>query len=347
MRTQYSSYTLTEECLERAGEALIPWFEKGKEVLGLEEYPLRRLAGEVAELSSALIKGKREDYMGKYLRAYFSYFFPQGFLKTYFVLCEMKKILDLSWGKNLKINDLGTGPGASLLAAREVFSHLNPSLSGIEKNRQALELARKISGEKILPGDFSKMKIHGEIALLVSSLSETRFPLKTAAKLWENHRCLVVIEPGWAQGYSLVMNLAKRLGPPLLPCGGYRCKLEEDDWCHVALPFALPPLTLRLNSLLRHKLKYLKFTYGVFCKNAGLKTWGVRLRSPLIKEKGKTYFLACSGGKPIRIEQRGRPGGGFLRANCCDLVEFEGNEISPSVFRVEDIKIKTLKEGAG
>ncbi len=342
MRTQYSSSTLTEECLERAGEALIPWFQKGEEVLDLEAYPLKKLAKEVAELSTALIKGKRGDYMGKYLRAYFSYFFPQGFLKTYFVLCEMRKILDLSWEENFKINDFGTGPGASLLAAKEVFSDLNPSLLGIEKNKKALELPGMLSGERILWGDFSKMTLQGEIALLVSSLSELRFPLKTAAKLWKNHRCLVVIEPGWAQGYSLIMNLAKRLGPPLLPCGGHRCKLGEGDWCHAALPFSLPPLTLRLNSLLRHKLKYLKFTYGVFCKNAKLKTWGIRLRSPLIKEKGKTYFLACWKGKPIRIEQRGKAKGGFLRANCCDIVEFEGEEISPAVFRVEDIKIKGL-----
>ncbi len=344
MKIQSSSFTHTEKCLKEAGKALENWFERGAKLLSLNEYPLRKLASRVAELSSLLIKGKRGNYMNDYLSAYFSFFFPQGFFRTYFVLCEMLHLLELDWESGLRVNDLGSGPGASLAAAKEALSGLRPKILGVEKSRPAKDFAEKLTGEEVREGDFTRTNLEGDLAILASSLSEVSHPLKIALRIWEKHKCMVVIEPGWAEGYSLIMRLGERIGPPLLPCGGYRCGLGGKDWCHGALPFSPPPLTQRINSLLRHKLRYTKFTYGVFCKGVYFKTWGIRLRSPVIREKGKNYFLACKEGKPIKIERLGRPEGEFKRANCCDLVEFEGMEISPGVYRVKDFRVKTLKE---
>ncbi len=340
MKIPFSSYTPIGGFLKEASDSLLPWFEKGKELLGLEDYPLKKLAREVARLSDLLIRGRPGLYMREEwaIRAYFAFFFPQGYLKTYFVLKEMKSLLKERFSPPT-ITDLGAGLGASMLAASEIFPQA--VVKGVESARAAAEFARELTGLPILNKDFTKVNLEGELALAVSSLSEISRPLALAQRLWKGHRCLVVIEPGWSRGYSLIMKLSRKIGPPLLPCGGFPCGLPRNDWCHAALPFRLPELTVRLNSLLRHKLKFLKFTYGVFCKGFSLKGWGVRLRSPLIEEKGKSYYLACSQGKPIKLEFMGKAREDLPQAFCCDLVDFKGREVSPGVFRVEDFRVIT------
>ncbi len=341
----YSSIPI-EVFLKEAGESLLPWFKRGEEMLGLKRYPLKKLAREVARLSEALIRGRAGAYMEEEwaLRAYFAFYFPQGYLRTYFVLREMGGLLEEDFSVST-INDLGSGPGASLLAARDAFPRA--TLKGFERSGRAARFAEELGNLPVLKADFTRANIRGDVALAVSSLSEVGEVLKVVRRLWRTHRCLVVIEPGWSRGYSMIMELSRELGPPILPCGGYRCRLGRGDWCHGALPFRLPDLTLRLNSLLRHKLRFLKFTYGVFCRDSSLSGWGVRLRSPLIEEKGKSYYLACSQGRPIRLEFLRRSWKSIPRAFCCDLVRFRGQEVSPGTFRVEEFRVITsevLKE---
>lgn len=346
MKIQSFSYTPIQESLKRAKNSLFFWFEEGKKALGLENYPLRKLAANAGRLSSVLISGKRESYMEdeELFKAYFSFFFPQGFYRTYFILDEILRLTDYSPSQGVRINDFGTGPGASLLASYEVFKDWNPQLTGIERSAKALRFLKELVGGevpvKFVQGDFKKVKLSGDIAIFSSALSEVKNIYRFVGKIMETHSILVVVEPGWRKGYELIMKVSRILKVnPLLPCQGANCSLLKKDWCHAALPFSFPDLTLRVNSLLGHKLRYLKFTYGVFSREIGLKRSGVRIISPVLKEKGKESFLVCDMGKVMRVERlKGCPCGDFDKASCCDLISYEG-EKKGNAIRLKELKI--------
>ncbi|GEM_PF-2224581 len=347
MKIQFSSYTPIQESLRRAEDSLSYWFEEGKRILRLDNCPLKKLAGEVARLSTLLISGKRGNYMEDegLLKAYFSFFFPQGFYRTFFVLDEILRLTDYSPAEGLKLNDFGSGPGASLLAAYEVFKRWNPGLLGMERSTKAIRLLKELAEKRIdniriRKGDFTKYRDSGNIAIFSSAISEIGRNSRFIRSVMDSHEILVIIEPGWRQGYELVMEISRILGmEPLLPCLGATCSLKGKDWCHAALPFSFPELTLRVNSLLRHKLRYLKFTYGVFSSKIKLKKSGARIISPLLKEKGKESFLVCERGRVVRIERlKNQACGDFDYVSCCDLISYEG-EKKGNAIRLKELKI--------
>lgn len=347
MKTQSFSYTPIQKSLKRAKDSLLFWFDEGKRVLDLENYPLRKLAAGVGRLSSILISGKRKAYMDneELFKAYFSFFFPQGFYRTYFVLDEILRLTDFSPEEGFRINDYGTGPGSSLLAAHEVFKPWKPELSGVESSLRAINflrviLEKRLPGVKLIQEDFTRRTLWGDIAIFSSALSEVGRGFRFIERIIETHKILVVIEPGWKQGYELIRWVSRLLKMnPLLPCFGADCSLHGKDWCHAALPFSFPELTLRVNSFIGHKLRYLKFTYGVFAEKIGLKKIGARIISPPLKEKGKESFLICEKGQVIRIERlKNQPAGDFDKASCCDLISYEG-ERKGSAIRLKELKI--------
>ena len=347
MKTQYFLYTPIQQSLKRGQDNLHKWFETGARILDLYDYPLKKLAKNIGKLSSLLISGKFGNYMEKneLLSAYFAFFFPQGYYRTFFVLEEILRLTNFEPEDNMIINDLGTGPGASIFAAYDIFKDYNPVITGIEKSKNALELAKIIAEKQriklnLFHGDFNKFELKGEIAILSSALSEQKNSLKIVEKIMESHRLLILIEPGWREGYEIIMKISDILKlHPILPCQGNVCKIRGKDWCHAALPFTLPDLTVRVNSLLSHKLKYIKFTYGVFSSKVSLKTKAPRIISPKIREKGKEIFIVCDGGEVYKIEKLKKQSiPDFDYASCCDLISFEG-EIKGNAVRLKSMRL--------
>ncbi len=347
-------------------DELAHWFRRVDEALGLSRMPLRRLAGQVAELSDILVgKASHPRYFEKreLLEAYGAFFFPQTFARTWFVIDEIFRLTDFpAPPQGLRLLDIGSGTGASLLAACEVLQKRAPGFraEALETVPDASRLIRTMveptafrEPVRVHTGDFSRWKGAGyHLVVLSTSLSEiaTRGGLDggLAGRLWSllaSPGCLVVIEPSWKKGFDLIADLGRALERrPLLPCLlAESCVLDDErDWCHASLEPALPELTRRVNQVLGHNLNYVKFTYGVFGKDVEPLARAARVISPLKREKGKVSMRVCSGGRALWLERLKRdrtgPAAGLDGCRYGDLVEYEGRDLPGGVVRLSTIR---------
>ncbi len=324
-------------------EQLNRWFGLLDEALGLSDLPLRWLAKRVAELSDVLVgKDRFFRYLKKdeYLKAYAAFFFPQGFVRSYFVVRELVQLTDFAEGKQaVKVVDLGAGTGASTFAALQALKDegLDAEITAVEAVPEAAsvieEVAKREGAEiKVEVRDMTKVKFEGfDLALAVTSLSELKGGVSILVRrALKKGAVFAVVEPAWKKGFDLVRSIARSLKlAPLLPClSAPSCKLEkEGDWCFASVDITFPKLTYSINQFLRHNLNYVKFTYGVFAQQLGLKKKGARVIAPLRREKGKLLLRVCREGEAFWLERLDRDASElnreFEEALCCDIVEFE------------------------
>ncbi len=330
---------LKKEINERLGR----WFSLVDDVLGLSNLPLRWLAKRVAELSDVLV-GKERFFRylkeEEYLKAYTAFFFPQGFVRSYFVVRELVQLTDFAEGKQVvKVMDLGAGTGASTFAALQALRDegVEVEITAVEVVPGAAsvieEVARREGAEiKVEVKDMAKAKLEGfDLILAVTSLSELRggagILVRRAVR---KGAAFAVVEPAWKKGFDLVRSIARALKlAPVLPCLlAPSCRLEkEGDWCFASVEVTFPKLTYSINQFLRHNLNYVKFTYGVFSAELNLRKKGARVIAPLKREKGKLLLRVCREGEAFWLERLDRDASElnreFEEALCCDIVEFE------------------------
>jgi len=154
---------------------------------------------------------------------------------------------------------------------------------------------------------------------------------------------LVVIEPSWRKGYTLLRSVARCLEqPPMLPClGAADCGIEQkrDDWCHASLDLRLPEITRKVNQILGHNLHYVKFTYGVFGRGVRPTAGGARVISPVKRSKGKSLVRVCDGGRVCWAERldraRTEANGDLDSCSYGDTVEFESRPLQGGIVRIE------------
>ena len=323
------------------------WSDLLEEEMNLSSLPARRLAKKVAELSDMLVgKERLTRYFNdaELLQAYATFFFPQTFARTYFVVREMLELSDFKERvKKVKVLDLGAGMGASSFAVWEALKPFFPSVEieavdlaeKVLRTLMELAEARGMKGVKVIQKDMRKIKGEGyNLVVASASLSELTSGIggvvKTVFSKLASPGAFIVIEPAWKKGFDLIRRISRILRQsPLLPCLlSQKCSLEKrEDWCFVSLDLELPLFTYRVNQLLRHNLNYVKFTYGVFVKGLNLKVKGARVISPLKKQKGKSLVRVCNEGEVFWLERLDKDSSPlnqqFEEVGCCDIVEFE------------------------
>ena len=323
------------------------WSELLEEKLSLSSLPARWLAKKVAQLSDILVGKERfVRYFNSpdLLQAYATFFFPQTFARTYFVVRELIELTDYkARTDNIKVLDLGAGIGASSFAVWEALNLFFPSveIEAVDVVEAALrtlkELAemRGVKAIRVIQKDMRKVEMEGyNLVVASASLSELSSGMegfvRTVFSKLPSPGVFIVIEPAWKKGFDLVRRVAKFIKrPSLLPCLlSQRCSLEgKGDWCFASLDLELPLFTYRVNQLLKHNLNFVKFTYGVFGKGVALKFKGARIISPLKKQKGKSLVRVCREGEVFWLERLNRDvsyaNQQFEEVNCCDIVEFE------------------------
>lgn len=142
--------------------------------------------------------------------------------------------------------DLGSGPGASLFAARDVFGEA-PRATLVEQNTNWTELAEAISLPPAAWRHVDLRRLEGPLeshdAVLMSySLNEVG---DSASFLVEQawgaaRRALLILEPGTPAGYRRVLAAREQLlslGAYILaPCPHSRpCPMTGGNWCHFAV----------------------------------------------------------------------------------------------------------------
>lgn len=352
-------FLITKMDKEKIKELMADWAKKLDEVLGLNDLPLKMLAKWVYELSDILVgKQKMIKYFEdeKFIKAYASFFFSQNFARSYFVFNELINLTDIKKCTELKILDLGSGIGASILPVCEILKEnkINFKIDCIESSVKAAEtlklLLNKTQYKKkinIINEDFNRFKTGKyNIIIATTSLNESEQTIKklisTINSLLLSPSALIIIEPAWKQGFELIKNVKTIIQkPPLLPCNcADVCMVDkEQDWCHFSMKLRLPDITLRVNQLLKHNLDYIKFTYGVFCNDILLKNNNFRVIIPPTKRKGKTILRICNGGNSFWLERLDRDktdiNKDFDNCSCGDIVEFDYNKKNELINRVE------------
>lgn len=342
-------------------QSMAEWTDRLDETIGLSDTPLRQLASSIAKLSDILIgKKKMIRYFEheELLKAYGAFFFPQTFARTFFVIREILERTDLAaGGGGLRVLDVGSGIGASLIAASmAIESRRVPcTVQGIETVREAagtlqalIENFELAGSAHVRIGDFTRPgREEYDLIVACASLSESGAAVAPLVKrlyaMLGSPGCLVIIEPSWKRGFDLVRKASAALKqPPALPCLlSPSCVLENrKDWCFASADLSLPELTMKVNQIVRHNLNYVKFTYGVFLKDAALlRRGGIRVISPLKHRRGMKLLRVCRGGKVFWLERLNKNSSEANRqlddAECCDIVDFDCREINETTLRLE------------
>lgn len=345
-------------------QSLSKWFQVVIEKLKVNELSLRQIAKNLQRLSDILI-GKREfePYFNdeNLLRSYASFFFPQNYIRTFFVLNDLLQVTDFLENNrsDISIMDLGSGIGASLLATLEIFNQYGVKIKRIEaidSSLNAIEALSKIVPEtpweeiiKIKQVDLLKYKVTTKYDLILATTTfseikplEPKFVKKVFSWVKPNG-ALVIIEPSWKKGFFLIRSIAVMIKRPLLlPClNAEKCgMLDINEWCYASLDIKLPPFTLKVNQLFKHNLNYVKFTYGVFSEKLKIRIKPyARIISPVKKIKGKKVVRVCRVGEPFWVERLNRdryPNNLELDQNeWGNIVFFESKELKQGWQRIE------------
>lgn len=158
------------------------------------------------------------------------------------VLIEVKNLIQFPV---YKLMDLGSGTGAGILAASEVFGDLKKILA-IESNPLMLKYAkillREFSEIEFLQRDFCSLKAISpcELGLYAYSLGEVSDFTQAINEVFKKARIIVVIEPGTPRGFETIRKARKQLidlgGKVLAPCPHQgNCPIQHGDWCHFSI----------------------------------------------------------------------------------------------------------------
>lgn len=159
--------------------------------------------------------------------------------------------------------DLGAGPGAASLAARDVFPSLN-AVAMVESSPEMREAARCLIPDARFPAtNLGTCESFPEHDLVVAAyvLGELPERLRQAvlARAWRAARtALVLIEPGSPAGFEVIRQarawLIESGAHIAAPCPAEEeCPMQNPDWCHFAA-------RLERSSLLR-RMKEARLSY--------------------------------------------------------------------------------------
>ena len=145
--------------------------------------------------------------------------------------------------------DLGAGPGSASWAALEVFPELS-KLVLVEKERDAMELGKKLSSASIHPAwkqaewqqeSLESLKVPlVDLAILSYVVAELPSGIVLIERLLEREIPLIaVIEPGTPKGFERILAIrafALQKGMQIAaPCPHFlACPMAGGDWCHFA-----------------------------------------------------------------------------------------------------------------
>lgn len=271
---------------------------------------LNSLASDIIELSNLFTK-ERKILPPQYLnnknlrRAYMLYFLPSNIYKIHLPLKELslhpQKFL---LKKELKILDLGSGPGTTILGILDFFSNRKkrPSLefTAIDSVAENLSITKeffKLVSEHIIDASLKTFKLNIEnvkaipegsydIIILSNILNElffndekkidkrVSFLNSIIDKFLTPDGSCIIIEPALRETAremldirdSLIKNGFKIYSPCLIdePCPAL---LNPKDWCHEDIPWTPPVIIKELDKLTGLRKDSLKFSYLVLRKD--------------------------------------------------------------------------------
>ena len=272
---------------------------------------LKTIASDVIQLSNLFTK-ERKILPSQYLnnkslrRAYILYFLPSNIYKIHLPLKELslhpKKILSK---KLLKILDLGSGPGTTILGILDFFSNQKkmPSLefTAIDSVAENLSIAKnlfKLFTENInIDASLKTFKINIEkagtipqvtydIIILSNILNELfyddnkRIPKRVSFlntiidKFLTPDGSCIIIEPALRETTRGMLdvrdNLMKngfKIYSPCLMNQPCPALLNPKDWCHEDIPWIPPVIIKELDKLTGLRKDSLKFSYLVLRKD--------------------------------------------------------------------------------
>ena len=272
---------------------------------------LKTIASDVIQLSNLFTK-ERKILPSQYLnnkslrRAYILYFLPSNIYKIHLPLKELslhpKKILSK---KLLKILDLGSGPGTTILGILDFFSNQKkmPSLefTAIDSVAENLSIAKdlfKLFTENInIDASLKTFKINIEkagtipqdtydIIILSNILNELfyddnkRIPKRVSFlntiidKFLTPDGSCIIIEPALRETTRGMLdvrdNLMKngfKIYSPCLIDEPCPALLNPKDWCHEDIPWIPPVIIKELDKLTGLRKDSLKFSYLVLRKD--------------------------------------------------------------------------------
>ncbi len=270
------------------------------------------------------------------LRAgYLLYFLPINFTKTRFVL---EQIPASFWKKkNLRILDLGAGPGSAGLAVAETLRRKNPEAKAewvlVDQNEPILKDASRLfegfleKGPRVktVRSELRRFRPEGRFDLILLShcLNEWGSGANAAKSEWvagllsrhlDEAGIAVLLEPALKRPTRDLMGIRDRLVETghftiLAPCLHDRgCPMLEAtsrDWCHFYVSWDEPDFLKRLDLLIGNENRFLKVAYLLLGNGSA---WEGRIeRSPhsfrvvsnRMATRGKTELVLC--GPPGRV----------------------------------------------
>jgi ribosomal protein RSM22 (predicted rRNA methylase) len=191
--------------------------------------------------------------------------------------------------------DLGAGPGAGWLAAKQVFPHLETG-TFIEADPKFIEIGKKMVEGGVWekrdlrqPGTF----LPHDLALMSYSLGEMESWNEVVLEAWKACQIVAVIEPGTPEGFRRILSVRDLLiqqgASVLAPCP--HAKACPSNWCHFSVRLERSGEHRRAKGgLLGYEDE--KFSYIVVGKEPR------QLKSRIVrhpqKRKGHTVFELCT-----------------------------------------------------
>jgi ribosomal protein RSM22 (predicted rRNA methylase) len=150
--------------------------------------------------------------------------------------------------------DIGAGPGAAALAARDRFPEAS-AFTLIERDPSLADAAREfLPDAEILASDVTNVREFAPHDLVIAAYSLGEIEQDLIARLWAAARvALVVIEPGTPRGAADITAILEQLlslgAHMAAPCpAAMPCPLREPDWCHFAARVERTSLHRRLKN---------------------------------------------------------------------------------------------------
>ena len=286
-------------------------------------------------LSTAFTEGRSvlpKNYFNKkeFRSAYLLYFVLQNFVKVWKcleqlpLLCKegagggryLPHLTSPYKGEELKILDLGSGPGTAVLACSAFFPDRPLEVFAFEQNEGSRKDALAL-WQKLAPSHhrltFTRNMVPREkvdIAIAANFLSELPFQeqLNISASVLQRTRTFLIIEPALRVTTRKLMELRdkileKHLGNISAPCLHQKnCPMlaaNPRDWCHFYIDWKCPQIIRQVDQLIGNKHDYLKMAYMILAISTPPQpspykwegAWRV-VSSPLMS-KGKREVILC------------------------------------------------------